>query len=82
MQDEAAGGVEGAEVGEVVVGQPGCGVAGQVAGVLGSGVEEDLRAGVGGHALAQVPGQLPEVLVGQGDRDPEPAGLGEHVLDR
>ncbi len=68
-----------AEMGEVVVGQPGCGVAGQLARVLGAGVEEDLAAGVGRHALPQFAGKLAQVLVGQGHRDPEPAGLGEHV---
>lgn len=51
-QDETDGGVVDAEVGEVVVGQPGCGVPGQLAGVFGTGVEEDLAAGVGGHAFA------------------------------
>ena len=82
VEDEACGGVVDAEVGEVVIGQPGCGVAGQVAGVLRGGVEEDLAAGVGGHALPQLAGKLAEVLVGQGHRDPESACLGEHVLDR
>src|SRR6478672_3600047 len=45
--DEAGGGVEGVQVGQVVLAEAGLGVAGQVAGVVGPSGEEDLGAGVG-----------------------------------
>ena len=68
MVDQAGGGVEGVEVGQVVLAEVGQGVAGQVAGVVGADGEEDFVAGVGGDAFAQLAGQLGEVLVREGER--------------
>ena len=63
-------------------GQLGGGVAFEVAGVFGADGEDDLGAGVRGDPLPQVGGELGEVLVGHGDRQPVGAGLGEHVFQR
>lgn len=82
MRQQVSGGLVGAEVGEVVGAEGGQGVALQRSGVLGGGVEEHLVAGVGGDALAQVAGELGEVLVGEHHGQAVAAGLGEHVLQR
>ena len=63
-------------------GQHGGGVVFQVPGVLGGDAEDDLGAGVGADALAQVRGELGEVLVRHGHRQPVGAGFGQHVFQR
>lgn len=63
--DETGGGLVGVEVGQVVSGQLGGDVAFQDAGVFGGDREPQLVAGVGGDGVAQVTGQLREVLVGE-----------------
>lgn len=50
-------------------------------GVVGGGGEEDFGAGVGGDAVAEVAGELAEVLVGEGDGDAEAVGFGENVFE-
>src|SRR5580693_5084562 len=74
--DEPGGGLVGVEVGQVVGGQHGGGVVFEVPGVFGADGEDDLGAGVGADALAQVRGELGEVLVRHGDGEPVGAGFG------
>jgi hypothetical protein len=54
----------------------------QVPGVLRRHAEDDLGAGVGADALAQVRRELGEVLVRHGHREPVGPGLGQHVFQR
>lgn len=64
VDDEAGGGLEGAEVGEVVFGEVGGDVSFEDVGVFGGDREVDLVAGVGGDGVAELAGKLGEVLVG------------------
>ena len=65
---------------EVVLVQLGRDVALKDVGVLRRAVEIDLVAGIGAEGVAELPGQLGEVLVGEDEREPVAAGLGEHLL--
>jgi len=72
---EADCGRELGQVGEVVAGEFGLNVAVERVGVVGGELEVDLRAGVGADAIAQVAGELGEVLVREREREPVPARL-------
>jgi len=80
--DEAGGCGVGSEVGQVVRGQLGCDVPLQGPGVFGGEIEQQLAAGVGRDAFAEVAGQLRQMLVGQHEGEPVAAGFGEHLIER
>ncbi len=79
--DEPGGGGVGAEVGEVVLGDGGGDVAGEGVGVLGGHGEPHLGAGVGRDRLAQLSGELAQVLMGEDHGKPVAAGFGEHLVE-
>ena len=80
--DQAGGGLVGAQVGQVVGGQVRRVWRSRSRASSGLTVKMTWERALAEMPCAQVGGELGEVLVGHGDRQPVGAGLGEHVFQR